>query len=39
MHISSHAPSRKRQITVMFTGHSRTAGPWYVACFISPPII
>jgi hypothetical protein len=24
---SSHAPSRKRQITVPFTGHCRTVGP------------
>jgi hypothetical protein len=26
---SSHAPSRKRQITVRFTGHSRIVGPQY----------
>jgi hypothetical protein len=28
--------SSQRQITVRFTGHSRTVGPQYGTCFISP---
>lgn len=30
----SHAPSRKRQVTVRFTGHSRIVGPWHEICFV-----
>ena len=29
-----HAPSRKRQITLRFTGHSRTVGPRHEICFV-----
>jgi hypothetical protein len=36
MCISSHAPSRQRQITIRFTGHCRTVVPQYGNCFVSP---
>jgi len=37
--ISSNALSRKRPITVRFTGHSRIAGSQYGTCFMSPVCI
>jgi len=34
MCISSYAPSRKHQVTLRFTSHSRTVGAQYGTCFI-----
>jgi len=34
MSTKSHAPSRKRQITVRFTGNSRIVGPRHEICFV-----
>ena len=34
--ISAHAPNRKHQLTVKFTGHYRTVGPQYGTCFVLP---
>jgi hypothetical protein len=36
MRISSHAPNRKRQITVRFIDYSRILGHQYGTCFLSP---
>jgi predicted metal-dependent hydrolase len=35
MCISPHAPSRKRQLTVMFTGHSGIVGRQWGTCYVS----
>jgi hypothetical protein len=36
MYTGSHASTRKRQVTVRFTGHSRIVGTRYGTCFVSP---
>ena len=36
MHVGSHAPNRKRQATVTFTGRSRIVCVQYGTCFVSP---
>jgi hypothetical protein len=36
MCVNSHAPNRKRQITISLTGHSRIVCPQYWVCLMSP---